>query len=529
MRTVVWATIVIGTVTCLSVILMGTATQAFETSLPGLGETGFFFTETAIYRYFTDDEYVEKFEDDEADEFINRLNLRITNRDYVVGLRFDVDLNTVEDEEYRLEKKFFQVNKQSWSLELGDYYYSLGRGLVLNIVKSFEEEGSEYQIERTILGGRFSYIGSKLSATVLGGLVEEDDPELEDTIGGGTIAGTFMESFTIGLNALGISFHEDDQRDEYERFDQGLIGSLSLSVPSLTDYGSLYLECAAVNLEVEQDRDEDNLEGWAAYLETAAYLGNWIIQFEAKRYRDFLFPYHNPPLLEPEEFGIMAEQFVLDTTDVSAVRTRLDYTVPDTQTVIYAVQGYIDDSPEEHFFYGSYKRYINEYYLGVDSYLANDYHLMGAVGYRYERAYLGTPSDYMGYTPHAFFSAKVPLTAKQSLEMTANWKQFTEDARNSEEPIDYSRQEYSLGYHYSPYLALIGTYEFYDDKRAQFYDPTASTDTDFHSVTLQIRPLDNLTMKLFYGSTPGGVKCSSGVCKSFPPFEGYRAELVFRF
>jgi len=502
---------------------------AFDTTVPGLGETGFYFTETAIYRYFTDEDYVDGYEDGEQAEFLNRLNLRITNRDYVLGLRFDIDLNTINDEEYRLEKKFFQVNKPTYSFELGDYYYTLGRGLVLNIVKSFEDEGSEYQIEQTILGGRFTYQGQRISGTILAGLVEDCDTELDDTIGGGSATVRFLDQYTVGFNALGIKFNEDDERAEFEMFDQGAIASVSLDVPTLTEFASLYLECATVFLDAEVDSTYEDLEGWAVYLESVFYLGNWILQIEGKRYRDFRFPYHTPPLLEPEEIGVLSEQFVFETTDVAAVRTRLDYSVPDTGTVLYGVYSSIDDSPDDDLFYGKYQRYVNEYYLGIDSHLANDIHLMASGGYRYERSLPGSPSDFKGYTPHIFFLAKVPIADRQSIEVVANWKHFTEDSRVSPEPIDFSRQEYTLAYHYSPVFALIGSYEFYDDVRSQSFDPDNTFKKDFYSATLQVQPLQNLYFKVFYGATPGGVKCCSGVCKTFPPFEGIRAEVVFRF
>ena len=83
------------------IIYFTPAVNSMEFDLPGLGNTGFSFTESAIYRYFSDDTYVEDYEEGEDYEFINRLNLRITKGDYIIGLRFDVDINTTREEEYR--------------------------------------------------------------------------------------------------------------------------------------------------------------------------------------------------------------------------------------------------------------------------------------------------------------------------------------------------------------------------------------------------------------------------------------------
>ena len=37
------------------------------------------------------------------------------------------------------------------------------------------------------------------------------------------------------------------------------------------------------------------------------------------------------------------------------------------------------------------------------------------------------------------------------------------------------------------------------------------------------------SIRVFYGSNKGGVKCAGGVCKFFPPFEGLRVDAVLRF
>jgi len=123
---------------------------------------------------------------------------------------------------------------------------------------------------------------------------------------------------------------------------------------------------------------------------------------------------------------------------------------------------------------------------------------------------------------------KIPLAARHSLELTVNWKKFTEDTSSEFGEFEFTRQEYTLAYHLSPYLALIGSYEYYDNTRSEFYDEEKD-DFHFYSGTVVIKPIDDLYFKLFYGETPGGIKCSSGVCKNFPSFEGIRAECVIRF
>lgn len=495
----------------------------FETTLPGLGETGFSLTESAIYRYFTDKDYVENEENGEDYEFINRLNLLMTKGDYTLGIRFDTDINTAQDEEYRLEKKFFQINKQSFTLELGDYYYSLGRGMVLNVVKTFEDEGIEYQIEQTILGGRLTLNNDTLSGTILGGVLEDKEADTQDSIGGGNITWNASDAVIFGFNAIGIKYDKNDARQEYEDFDQGGLGSIFIQLPSLGNWGSFYTEFSGLYMTYD-DTSKDALTGWAIYSNASFYLGDWTAQIEGKRYRDFTFAYHAPPTLEPEEISILAEQFDLNTTDISGMRFRLDYSIPGTSTILYGVYSYTDDSPGEDSATGAYQTFINEQYVGVESHF-NNIQLLSSIGYRAENSSEFSYSDFKGYTPHAFVSLTLPLTTRQSVELSGAWKKFNKDQSLGEGSYEFTRQEYSLGYHFSPLIAIIGTYEYDDNNSGQF---TTNHKKNFYSGTLIIHPLDELYMKIFYGSTAGGVKCSSGVCKNFPAFEGLRAELVIR-
>ena len=48
-------------------------------------------------------------------------------------------------------------------------------------------------------------------------------------------------------------------------------------------------------------------------------------------------------------------------------------------------------------------------------------------------------------------------------------------------------------------------------------------------VQLEIKFSQANAIRIFYGAMKGGVKCSGGVCKFFPPFEGFRMDAIVRF
>ena len=51
----------------------------------------------------------------------------------------------------------------------------------------------------------------------------------------------------------------------------------------------------------------------------------------------------------------------------------------------------------------------------------------------------------------------------------------------------------------------------------------------FLNVGLQNKFSDAISLKVFAGQQRGALKCVSGVCRVFPPFEGAKAELVVRY
>ena len=51
----------------------------------------------------------------------------------------------------------------------------------------------------------------------------------------------------------------------------------------------------------------------------------------------------------------------------------------------------------------------------------------------------------------------------------------------------------------------------------------------YFSGTLDYRPTDKASIQLFAGAARGGLKCVSGVCRLFPPFEGVKLQVTWRY
>ena len=60
--------------------------------------------------------------------------------------------------------------------------------------------------------------------------------------------------------------------------------------------------------------------------------------------------------------------------------------------------------------------------------------------------------------------------------------------------------------------------------------PTPDAEHGLHpSGTLTVRPTSDAAVSLFAGSDPGGLRCTSGVCRVLPAFEGVRLDGSFSF
>ena len=78
-----------------------------------------------------------------------------------------------------------------------------------------------------------------------------------------------------------------------------------------------------------------------------------------------------------------------------------------------------------------------------------------------------------------------------------------------------------LGYRKRPLFAVSAILDYTTDKNApNVWYPGASAEWEF-------APSSNV--RLFAGSSRGGLRCVSGICRTFPPFEGVKLTATLRF
>lgn len=448
-------------------------------------------------------------------EVLNQLDLTVSNGGILAGVRLDMslDLSPLKPE-LRLAKRYAQYSAKGFRARAGDFYTSLGRGLVFSLVKVFVEEGLDYVVDTTVDGGEIFAVVGPWAGRLFGGWIDRpEDRSVRDKVLGGSIA--WSRSGFGSFRVQGVSAElEPGSAFGNHRVDQGSFG---LEITDLGGMAEIYGEFSLIRRRIYDA--EAPVNGHGLYLGSKLHLGKFTLLLEMKDYRELNFEYARPPLLESEELDILADQFDLDRTDITSYSARLDYYAPASETLLYAKFLRVDDDPEDHRQYGSYDREIGHVYAGIEKKFARGGYLHGLAGWRWESdtsiAFMSTD----GETFHYQLNATYPVGRGWSLE--ADWKHKVFDGRY----IDYSEVRSSLSLHKSPRWVLSALYERTTDPAVVFM----SGKKNWWAGQLEVRFAGGHSLRLFVGSSKGSTKCAGGVCRLFPPFEGIRLEAFFRF
>lgn len=467
-----------------------------------------YLNEAFLNRNFSDRDYVDRMREGRESQIINQIDLSLTSGDCLAGLREDanLDFSPLKDN-YRLAKRFFEINKRNLNLRAGDFYYSVGRGLVFSVLKTFEKEGLEYIIDTTVDGGKFTLTRKQFSADIFGGWLDREDSDLKDKVYGGTLGWRYRHRADLKLNFLGSQLESGSAYGNKNVF----MESASLDVPNLWEKAKFYGEFLLV--QKKRYYEEETTNGYGVYLESGLFLGNLSFLLEFKDYKNLDFEYNRPPLLESEQLPILANQFAKDARDVIGLSGRLDYNLPKVSTLLFGKLSYLEDKP------GGNKRDIIHLFAGLEKKFKDTGWLNFIAGYREENTSSLVFYYTHGSTFHYQTNASYPLTSRLSLELDFKSKNFR--GRH----LDYYERRFFLSLHYSPRWIATLFFDQTNDPEILFFKDKKN----WPGVQIEIKFKAANSLRVFYGSNKGGVKCSGGVCRFFPPFEGLRVDAILRF
>jgi hypothetical protein len=346
----------------------------------------------------------------------------------------------------------------------------------------------------------------------------------------------------------------------------------SVNVPSLFGHGDLYVEVAG-----QQQRDgrsfgvdEDGVEqkspdisGYAIYVNANARGGPLTVSLEAKHYRRF-FPlsanidkdtqgfaapefdavaYNQPPTVEP----IYVEPIGAPNQCITGGRGRADVRLT-RQTSLYAWIGrytsYSEKDATNYTCDTASKFQTNTWDSAVGSDIEFD------KGSSHSKAWVGARVTTLE-DPTTYLNIEVPGTTKEfyregyiRYDIVKHIKgpfslQMQGFHRHRFEPLlrgtAWTEGENYAALQWSPHVSAIFGYEYLakegcapgsDTKVCHYVSGGLQWKSGSHDKIVQ-QLFD--TVSLFVGQRRGAIRCVSGVCRQFPPFEGAKLEIVSRF
>ncbi|MFC2166922.1 peroxiredoxin family protein [Acidobacteriota bacterium] len=470
--------------------------------------------EKFLFRGFSDEDYVTQFREDRNYQVINQVDLVLSGNRYVFGLRADTDLDfSPLRSHFSLAKRFFELQTKNLYIRFGDFYGTLGRGLLFSLLKTFEREGLEHIVDTTVDGAKIQFQKGPFSLDFMGGWIDRLEEDKKDKIISGSFAwkaGSFAE---IRLNGI------------YSRLEKGslyghkdvFMESVSVDLPEIHKNIKFYGEFSLAQKKKYSGGQRQN--GFGLYLESGFYLGNLTFLLEFKDYKYLDFEYNRPPLLESEDLDILANLFNDSAENIVGVSGRFDYFFPGIKLLIYSKYSYSEDIPKDVTVVGRAERRISHFYGGIEKKFKDTGYWNVLAGYRDEKGAVPFFSVTHGHALHYQFNLTYPLFPQWSIE--ADWK--SKDFRGQFFKYFERRSFFSVHWTRRGILTL-------------FYDRTTDPETlafknkkDWVAVQLELKISSSNVIRLFVGSSKGSVKCSGGICRYFPPFEGVRIEAILRF
>jgi hypothetical protein len=454
---------------------------------------------------------------------------------------------------YMPERLALSYTGRNLEVTVGDHYVSLGRGLVLSLRK-VDELGSDTALR----GGRFVVREGPASLTLVSGvtnIVNVDEatgrisPDPLDFVLGLRTEVQPLRQLSLAAQGAAILYHRDVLAGQDEG-DRALLGGISLEAREVPVLHHVYLEYAhAERAYASSDSDGDALYGAITH-----YRGPLTLLLEGKYYHDFpmvqtslrspsdsfaTIRYNNPPTVE----RVLADMENTNLLDVGGARLRADHQASSNVTW-YASYGYFYDWSER-----GARLDIHDPYAGATfAWQEHRSHatLSGGVRLSQERAntdpvFPSHPAESHSLDGHVEVVASQALTRRLSLEVIG--RNRYRQKRVVPELHRWNEGEWAVGVRWSPSLVVAAGWEYTTDPanphppcgekvgepRCTAYQGLTRLNPGFFNGQVRWTFRQGSSIRLFAGGQRGGLRCVSGVCRVFPPFQGVRAEAVLRF
>ncbi|MFT7578940.1 MAG: hypothetical protein ACI9MR_000602 [Myxococcota bacterium] len=504
----------------------------------------------ADYHFVLDDPELPESAREGVVDFRNRLNIRFRFDRFTIGTRLDLAIfpdppNDAYQNDFRPEELFITGRFGRFVVTLGDDFVSIGRGLALSLRK-LDEVG----FSTTLRGVHLQYRTPRFKFRVSTGLtnvvnvdsVEEKlVPDPNDFIVAARVDVQPFSALKVGVHAVDIErrhselrsgvagvFGDDDTgRINGTEFVRSTIFGVNVELPSIADIVTLYAEFDyLMNLErrdtLQGLRDVET-DGYAFYGSAQGFFDDVTVLVEAKHYDRYdvsstlhpdtaqtqgvtqTFSYIIPPTLE------RIDQRIQNNTDVTGLRTKVDYAIDKDNSAFLSAAWFGDAPAKEEFTLHTYGGFEHAGGTGT--------RILAQAGYRREDA---PDADIVRLSMvHFDFDWFHVFSEHADLQF-----HISHEFRSTNIGAAALEDDYIEGTSYAtinlpPKWSFTAQFEYLTSDEAK--------DNVFPGAFIQYRFTDASFVRVFVGRGKGGLKCSGGVCRVFPDFEGVKVETTLRF
>lgn len=491
--------------------------------------------------------------DDDYGEAHERLNVNASYGHWVAGVRLDgsvffnvpqprdadtttgrlpcyaVELDTRYKNALTPEKVWVGYNGRNFELTLGDSYVQFGRGLTLALRKT-----DQLGLDTSNRGVRLKLDVDRVSAIAVAGFTNINnldeatgrralDPN--DFVAGAQVLNQLVEGVRVGADAVMLAFKEPPSSPAgaaaYQ--ERWFSGGPIIDAPRLTGWLGLYLEGV---LQHRVTADGKTADGFGLYGTATARLGPVTLLFEGKAYG-------NLQVMQPRFDAIEFQpvQYALDPTaervlqvlehpqrNIYGGRVRADWGLSQALN-LYVNYGLFRDAegyqaPDTGDLAAGT---VHDPYAGAEVRLGSKVRLTAEAGWRWVML--------PGFGPtvrgdgHFDVLGAFELPWASSIEVHATHLERSKVLPFSNE--QWRQGTLAISFRKRPWFAVSGILDYTTEAgQPQVWYPGGTAEFDF---------TESSNIRIFAGASRGGLRCVSGVCRVFPPFQGVKGTLTLRF
>ena len=472
-----------------------------------------------------------------------------------------------------LEKVWAKYQGKTVQIELGDFYASFGRGIVLALLKK-----PEIDQDNSLRGARFDLLTKPVDFTFLGGITNPSQisAELRNTairtdplspgslILGGQLRVRPGSGWTLGMHGVGYDLLDDETK--------GTIGG-TLEANGLFSGGlDFYLEGNGLfHKKAQADLNSgqivlENRTGYMLYGVVNAYLGALTLTVEGKRYKDAQIlqrdgpvtplQYVLPPTLEHEASVTEDVNAAIQSNDITGFRARGDLWFLQSDTTAWAsFAGSVDDTPVQDF--NDEREVMIHPQIGIDQPIhlsdAVLLHINADVGYRHDFPVHNDAdtSNFLTSWGLLHFRTDIGVTVgDHSWELVSTYRRqhrtiaaeecwTLEGAETCSGDTGWVSVENALSYTIKGSYTFAVHVDYTDDNIVQqaqtngsignlHYDRLWQAST-YLGGEIILKPVTNLEIAIFGGSQKAGIVCTGGACRNVPAFTGVKGKVSVNF